>query len=127
MPTYPITDVKTGEVFLVDAAKPAGALAAVVGERYTIGAALDAAEAMDMLQSGATRIDARCPIAEATMPEIAGKQKSSAADNPVAAGQGGGGINPALPPELDAPEGSSPPSDGQGEADSTPSASPVSP
>lgn len=110
MPTYLVTD-KLGEAVMVEAQRPAAAVALMVADRFTASEALTTAEAIRFTQRGIRFID------PSDTPEPVQAQRSNipllAAEPPIA--QGGGLIqfdadgnpisasNEAAPGEFDPP------------------------
>lgn len=52
MPVYLVTDNNTGSSTMVEASRPAGALSALIENRFDVSPALDAADALNFMASG---------------------------------------------------------------------------
>ena len=52
MPVYLVTDNNTGSSTMVEASRPAGALSALIENRFDVSPALDAADALNLMWTG---------------------------------------------------------------------------
>lgn len=75
MPVYLVTDTHGTGRIMVEAARPAGALSAMIENRFDVSPALDAADALDLMTKGVVflRAEDAAPIAgePAAEPEAA--------------------------------------------------------
>lgn len=85
MPTYSITDTKLGETIIVDAGNPAQAVRNVIADRFIVNGALDASEAMDLLEGGATRLKVLSPPTTPVAALQEGEQPAGAVVEPITA------------------------------------------